>query len=578
MFLLNLDKEFRELKITAASQGISEETVGKIFLKAKRGDSDSQLQIANIYLTDHNNDYAFRWFLKSALKGNAEAEYAVSEMIINNGAFTIEDRDGYSSYYDSPEPWLEKAWEHGKIEAAARLAQMYRYAPSPDNEKAAYWYNASYERGGECDSAFLANYLLNEKGDRRGALLHLIIDAKQNNSTSSMLLAAELLSESSDKKDAEKLRELLTNAAESGMLNGSENYIRLAKAHEALGEAREGYNNYKKAFELTDKEADPDTYDFLAQKLGNMLYTGKGVDKDYAEAVKYYEKVKTFTDEEAKKYYAECKFNGLGTEKSLEEAAGLGRPEAIYEMAKANPDREDLLIEAASKGYIPAKYDLGMKYYEEGKFEQAILQLLPTSLEYKDSVPYVLGVCFAKTNKPAEALHWFEISADGSVPEGAYFAGRFYAEGIGTEVNEKKAFEYYKKAAVKGSVDGVYELGMCQKNGIGCPKNTERAMMLIAAAADNGSPAAMFEMGNCKRLGYGTSQSKEEAIKYYKSSAELGYESAAYQLGFLYEVGYITGVNDPKAAITWYEKCRESFKDVKKRLAACRLEISRSGR
>lgn len=578
MFLLNLDKEFKELKL-AATDGISEEDLGKIYSRAKKGDSESQLKIGNIYLSANSLEAAFRWFLKSAGREDPEAEYTLAEMIISYGSFAIEDKDGYASFYDSPEPWLERAWEHGKLEAAVRLAKMYRYAPVPDREKAAYWYNASFEKGGECDSAYLADCLLNDKKDRRGALVHFIIDADKNNNPSSMLIAAEILSESSEEGDLKKLRELLSKAEAGGALKNSENYLRLAKAHEALGEIKECFESYKKAFELTDREADPVTYDLLAQKIGNMLYTGHGVPQNYAGAVSYFEKVSTFTDEQSKKYYAECKFKGLGTEKSLEEAAFLGRTEAIYEMAKEDPEREDLLIEAASRGYAPARYDLGMKYYENSEYEQAILQLLPVSIEteYKDTVPFTLGVCFAKTGKPTEALRWFEISSEGSVPEGAYFAGRFYAEGIGAAKNDIKAFEYYKKSAAKGSADGAFELGMCLKNGIGCQKDISRAMMLISTAADNGSAAAMFEMGNCKRLGHGTAQSKDEAIRLYKSSAELGYENAVYQMGFLYEVGYITGRGDPKAALTWYEKCDESFKDVKKRLAACKLELSKSG-
>ncbi len=580
MLLLNLDREFRDLKIRAADNGlygISGDELGKKYIKAKRGDVQSQLEIANLYLTLEDEERAFKWFLKAAAAENPEAEFAISDIIMKNKSLAIEDDDGYSSFYEDPEPWLRRAWEHGKVEAAARMAKIIVCSPFPDRDKAAYWYEASYQKGGECDHNFLANYLL-EKGDNAAALPHLIKDYEETKNISSALKAADLLSQSTNEDDIKTLRRLLCDAAASKELNNCESYIHLARANEALGEHAAAYESYKRAFELTDIAFDRKTYDMLAQKLGDICFEGLGREQSYFDAVSYYEKADTLTNESSKRNFAECKYNGLGTQRSVEDAAMLGHPEALYKMAKENPEKQDLLFAAASKGYAPAQLDLGMKCYENEQYEQAILHLLPVSHEYKESVPHTLGVCFAKTGKPTEALRWFEICAAEGDPEGAYYAGMFYSMGLGTQKNEKKAFEYYKIAASGGSADGAFELGMCLRNGVGCVKDFERGMKFILAAAENKSAAAMLEMGNCKRLGYGTEQSRQEAIEYYKKSAELGFESALYQMGFLCEVGYITGQRDPEAALQWYSKCREGFKDVKKRISSCETEISRSSR
>jgi TPR repeat protein len=57
--------------------------------------------------------------------------------------------------------------------------------------------------------------------------------------------------------------------------------------------------------------------------------------------------------------------------------------------------------------------------------------------------------------------------------------GHCYKSGIGTDINNKKAFELYQKAADLGNASGINNLGDCYKNGIGTDIDKKRHLNYI---------------------------------------------------------------------------------------------------
>jgi len=99
--------------------------------------------------------------------------------------------------------------------------------------------------------------------------------------------------------------------------------------------------------------------------------------------------------------------------------------------------------------------------------------------------------------------------------------GDFYYLGIETNVNESKAFKYYKKAANSGNVTGTICLGYCYNHGIG-NQNTrnsrKRSFDFYQHAAKQKSSCGMINLGYCYENGIGTEKNMIKANQWYKKS------------------------------------------------------------
>src|SRR5688500_13530326 len=64
-----------------------------------------------------------------------------------------------------------------------------------------------------------------------------------------------------------------------------------------------------------------------------------------------------------------------------------------------------------------------------------------------------------------EIYNW--LLNDQNNPKSIVLFGNFNYFGIGTDINKRKAFELYQKAADLGDSTGINWLGYCYENGIG---------------------------------------------------------------------------------------------------------------
>lgn len=71
-----------------------------------------------------------------------------------------------------------------------------------------------------------------------------------------------------------------------------------------------------------------------------------------------------------------------------------------------------------------------------------------------------------------------------------YQVGVMHERGLGVEKDEKKAAEWYEKAAVQGYVDAQYNIAIMYASGRGVAKNEPIAMMWLALAAKQGDREA----------------------------------------------------------------------------------------
>ncbi|GES88021.1 kinase-like domain-containing protein [Rhizophagus clarus] len=100
--------------------------------------------------------------------------------------------------------------------------------------------------------------------------------------------------------------------------------------------------------------------------------------------------------------------------------------------------------------------------------------------------------------------------------------GDFNLSGIGTSVNEQKAFELYQNAANLGNATGINDLGYCYKNGIGTDIDKEKAFELYQKAADLGNAVGINSLRYCYENGIGTYIDEKKAFELYQKAADLG--------------------------------------------------------
>ena len=78
-------------------------------------------------------------------------------------------------------------------------------------------------------------------------------------------------------------------------------------------------------------------------------------------------------------------------------------------------------------------------------------------------------------------------------------------------MDEIKAFEYYKKSAEKEYVDAQAQLGYCYFNGIGTEVNEKKAFMLYKLAAEHGNEVKRMKL---KLLNIIKNQLKRNMLKH----------------------------------------------------------------
>jgi TPR repeat protein len=241
-------------------------------------------------------------------------------------------------------------------------------------------------------------------------------------------------------------------------------------------------------------------------ELGDRYYTGKGVDKDHAEAMKWYRKAAEQGD-------AQRQFS-LGF---------------MYWIDGDNTEAANWYLRAAKQGHFIAQTDLG-DMYRDGK-----------------GVP----------QNYAEAVKWYRKASENETveqgpiqlrPQSQHSLGTLYEKGLGVPQDYAEAAKWYRKAVEGGSAFGVFSLYDLCANGKSTKQDcTDVAKWLaILANQEDRSPLGLdsdfgklspFYLGMLYEKGLGVPQDYAEAAKWYRTAADRGHSGAQMALGYLYIVG-----------------------------------------
>ncbi len=236
-------------------------------------------------------------------------------------------------------------------------------------------------------------------------------------------------------------------------------------------------------------------HDGAQYKLGKCYDAGCGVSKDIAEAARWFRLAAEQEHAEAQCRLGAWYLDGIGVGKDekqagewLNMAAGKGNTEAKELLKKLNPGKTvDLCRKKAKGGDTGATLELGRCYLAgrgvEGDEAQAARWLCKAADEGNTKAEELL-----QKLDPGKAAQLYQLAAKGWNIYAMYHLAECYRDGVGVSKNEKRTVYWFRKAALYGDEypNATFELGKCYLAGIGVEKDEEQAKKWLRKAADKG--------------------------------------------------------------------------------------------
>lgn len=280
---------------------------------------------------------------------------------------------------------------------------------------------------------------------------------------------------------------------------------------------QKNYAEAVKFFELAAQKGHPE-----AQcQLGALFYKGEGVVKNEKEAVKWYQKAAAQNFPLAHYYLGSCLLYGKGIAQNPKEgielyfkAAEQGVVPAQYYLGRFHRDGNfvpkdikkslEWFQKAAAQGDLEAKFELAELYKDLKNYPEA---LKIYQIEAEKGNPHArcqLGVFHFKgwgvSQNDKEAVFWYQKAADQNFPLAQYYLGSCLFHGKGTEKDILKGLELHRQAALQGVIPAQYYLGIFYLKGQGVPKDEQEALKWFQMAADQGDRDAQIHLSSLKRL------------------------------------------------------------------------------
>jgi TPR repeat protein len=162
-----------------------------------------------------------------------------------------------------------------------------------------------------------------------------------------------------------------------------------------------------------------------------------------------------------------------------------------------------------------------------------------------------------------EAFKLLNQAADQGIPKAQFLLGLLYERGRGgAPKDEKKAVEWFMKAALQGDPDAANNLGYHYYVGRGVSQSYDEAFRWYTAASqaatadDRDKSAAWTNLASLYHWGRGTKKDDKKAREFYLKAAELGNPAAQNNVAYLYEHG-LGGPVDAAEAARWYKQAAE---------------------
>ncbi len=277
------------------------------------------------------------------------------------------------------------------------------------------------------------------------------------------------------KKDLESAFKYYLRAAEQGYAGAQCN---VGMCYErSYGLPKKDMNEALKWFRLAADQGD-------AAGLFNVAYyyeKGAGdVTQSWTKAFEFYLKSAERNHKVAQYNVGKCLYDGNGVEQNYEEA-------------------RKWFQKSSAQDYPPALCKLGL-CYEQGlggldQDYQKAVEYYQKSADYGDiSASYYLGFCYfngwgVEVNH-RQAVYYYQISANKNHPPALNNLGYCHFHGLGVNKNLLLAARYYRQSADLGYAPAQFNLGYCFERGLGVDKRLNMVIRYYRLAAEQGNQHA----------------------------------------------------------------------------------------
>jgi TPR repeat protein len=164
-------------------------------------------------------------------------------------------------------------------------------------------------------------------------------------------------------------------------------------------------------------------------------------------------------------------------------------------------------------------------------FHCILLAFVPYLWTIPAAADVAQGVELLNAGDVSGAATEFAAAYEGGDSEGAFYLGRLFELGLGTEQDEMRAANLYAAAAEGGSTKAQVRLGLMYHEGRVLLRDYEEGTRLLCEAADAGDADGQLNCGLAYRAGRGVGADDARALSYWQRAADQGNILAMNVLG-----------------------------------------------
>lgn len=267
--------------------------------------------------------------------------------------------------------------------------------------------------------------------------------------------------------------------------------------------------------------------------VGTMYETAFGVERNDAEAFKWYRKAAEQGSVVAQRYLGWMYEQGLGTEKNekeafkwYEKAAQAHEPRSIFKLAFYY---DNGIVVKKDSAKATEYYKASLEYFSY------LANLGSAFDQYR--LGYMQQCGLGQSKNDSEALKWYLKSAEQNDSSAMNNIAWMYLAGERVKRDPVKALEWYKKMAATGSAEGYFNIAIMYESGQGVSKNDDEAIAYFKKAADSlndqieefdrkAAVDALYRIG----MNYKNRHDIIEAAKWFSKAAELNHYDSKLEL------------------------------------------------
>ncbi|EXX58581.1 uncharacterized protein OCT59_026924 [Rhizophagus irregularis] len=213
----------------------------------------------------------------------------------------------------------------------------------------------------------------------------------------------------------------------------------------------------------------------------------------------------------------------------------------------------ELLLSLTEKKNLDAQYNLAICYMDGIGTQKDEKKAFDLFLE--SSIKPNISSAFKNRLRSKFEMDLESAISNDSIAQSK--VGCHFQSGKVVKRNKIRSFKWYLKSAKNGYVKSQINVGSCYECGKGTDKNEIEAFKWYLKSAKNGNAMSQNNVGYCYDHGIGTDKDETKAFEWYTKSAIIGCNDGQYNLGYCYENGKGTDKNEIKA-FEWYTKAAEN--------------------